>query len=178
MNYGKINVLPKISLHIPRGPVVLQSVLVLCSCQIHSALGSTRFLNLLCCSTQCLPRVNTQIFSLTFTDATRTNYLLTKQANKGKGVYHTETQTTSNLILGISILKSVLVTLSLEAFHQQIVFVFYCFLSSLFLPHFRVCVCACSVMSNSLQPHELQYTRPPCPSPSPKICPNSCLLHW
>ena len=26
-----------------------------------------------------------------------------------------------------------------------------------------------SVMSNSLQPHELQHTRPPCPSPTPRV---------
>ena len=31
-----------------------------------------------------------------------------------------------------------------------------------------------SVVSNYLQPHELQHTRPPCPSPTPGICPNSC----
>ena len=29
-----------------------------------------------------------------------------------------------------------------------------------------------SVVSNSLQPHELQHTRPPCPSPTPKVYPN------
>ena len=33
---------------------------------------------------------------------------------------------------------------------------------------------SCSVMSNSLQPHELQHIRPPCPSPTPGIYPNSC----
>ena len=33
-----------------------------------------------------------------------------------------------------------------------------------------------SVMSNSLRPIELQHTRPPCPSPSPKACSNSCPL--
>ena len=31
-----------------------------------------------------------------------------------------------------------------------------------------------SVMSNSLQPHELQHARPPCPSPTPRVYPNSC----
>ena len=31
-----------------------------------------------------------------------------------------------------------------------------------------------SVMSNSLRPHELQHARPPCPSPTPGIYPNSC----
>ena len=29
-------------------------------------------------------------------------------------------------------------------------------------------------MSNSLRPHELQYARPPCPSPSPGVDSNSC----
>ena len=35
---------------------------------------------------------------------------------------------------------------------------------------------SCSVMSNSLWPHGLQYTRPPCPSPAPRVYSNSCLL--
>ena len=30
-----------------------------------------------------------------------------------------------------------------------------------------------SVMSNSLQPHGLQHARPPCPSPTPRVYPNS-----
>ena len=33
------------------------------------------------------------------------------------------------------------------------------------------------VMSNFLWPHELKQTRPPCPSPSPQVCPSSCPLH-
>ena len=32
------------------------------------------------------------------------------------------------------------------------------------------------VMSNSLQPRELQHTRLPCPSLSPRVCSNSCPL--
>ena len=32
------------------------------------------------------------------------------------------------------------------------------------------------VMSNSLQLHGLQHTRPPCPSPTPRIYSNSCPL--
>ena len=32
-------------------------------------------------------------------------------------------------------------------------------------------------MPNSLQPHGQQHIRPPCPSPSPEVCPSSCLLH-
>ena len=33
-----------------------------------------------------------------------------------------------------------------------------------------------SVVSNSLQPHESQHARPPCPSPIPGVHPNSCAL--
>ena len=29
-------------------------------------------------------------------------------------------------------------------------------------------------MSDSLRPHEPQHTRPPCPSPTPRVCSNSC----
>ena len=51
-----------------------------------------------------------------------------------------------------------------------------------------MCVCVCvyvsvqfshSVMSDSLWPHELQHTRPRCPSPTPAIHPNPCpLSRW
>ena len=33
-----------------------------------------------------------------------------------------------------------------------------------------------SVMSDSLKPHGLQHARPPCPSPTPRACSNSCPL--
>ena len=33
-----------------------------------------------------------------------------------------------------------------------------------------------SVMSDSLRPHELQHARSPCPSPIPRVYPNSCPL--
>ena len=34
-------------------------------------------------------------------------------------------------------------------------------------------------MSNSLHPRELQHARPPCPSPTPRVHPNSCpLSRW
>ena len=35
-----------------------------------------------------------------------------------------------------------------------------------------------SVVSNSLQHHELQHARPPCPSPTPRVYLNSCSLSW
>ena len=35
-----------------------------------------------------------------------------------------------------------------------------------------------SIMSYSLQPHGLQHTRLPCPSPSHGVCSKSCLLSW
>ena len=31
-----------------------------------------------------------------------------------------------------------------------------------------------SIMSNSMQSHELQHARPPCPSPTPRVHSNSC----
>ena len=33
-------------------------------------------------------------------------------------------------------------------------------------------------MSNYLPPHGLQHTRPPCPSPTPRVYVNSCPLSW
>ena len=33
----------------------------------------------------------------------------------------------------------------------------------------------CSVMSDSLRPHESQRARPPCPSPTPGVYSNSCI---
>ena len=35
---------------------------------------------------------------------------------------------------------------------------------------------SCSVVSDSLRPHEPQHTRPSCPSPTPGVYPNSCPL--
>ena len=38
---------------------------------------------------------------------------------------------------------------------------------------------SCSVVSDSLQPHEPQHARPPCPSPTPGVHPNLCpLSRW
>ena len=37
---------------------------------------------------------------------------------------------------------------------------------------------SCSVMSDSLRPHELQHARPPCPSPTPGVHPNSRPSIW
>ena len=37
---------------------------------------------------------------------------------------------------------------------------------------------SCPVVSNSLQPHGLQHTRPPCPSSAPRIYSDSCPLSW
>ena len=44
---------------------------------------------------------------------------------------------------------------------------------------FKVIQFSCSVMSDSLRPHEPQLARPPCPSPTPGIHPNPCpLSQW
>ena len=38
---------------------------------------------------------------------------------------------------------------------------------------------SCTVVSNSLRPHESQHARPPCPSPTPRVHPNPCpLSRW
>ena len=38
---------------------------------------------------------------------------------------------------------------------------------------------SCSVVSDSLRPHEPQHARPPCPSPTPRVHPNPCpLSQW
>ena len=37
---------------------------------------------------------------------------------------------------------------------------------------------SCSVVSDSLWPQEPQHARPPCPSPNPRVYPNSCPLNW
>ena len=38
---------------------------------------------------------------------------------------------------------------------------------------------SCSVMSDSQRPHEPQHIRSPCPSPTPRVYPNSCpLSQW
>ena len=42
----------------------------------------------------------------------------------------------------------------------------------------RIVQLSCSVMSDSLQPHELQHARPPCPSPTPRVYSNSPLSWW
>ena len=45
---------------------------------------------------------------------------------------------------------------------------------SLFVLQFSSVQFSRSVVSDSLQPHESQHTRPPCPSPTPGIYSNSC----
>ena len=50
-----------------------------------------------------------------------------------------------------------------------------------FLPEFLNCssvLFSCSLVSDSLRPHEPQHARPPCPSPIPRVYPNSCPLSW
>ena len=45
--------------------------------------------------------------------------------------------------------------------------------------HFSSVQVSCSVVSDFLWPHEPQHTRPPCPSPTPGVYPNSCpLSQW
>ena len=43
---------------------------------------------------------------------------------------------------------------------------------------FLLLLFSCSLTSNSLQPRQLQHTRLPCPSPSPRGCSDLCPLSW
>ena len=43
-----------------------------------------------------------------------------------------------------------------------------------YMAYFSSVQFSCSVMSNSLQSHEPQYAKPPCPSPTPRVHPNPC----
>ena len=45
------------------------------------------------------------------------------------------------------------------------------FISTIFLSSVQF---SHSVVSDSLRPHGLQHARPPCPSPTPRVCLNSC----
>ena len=54
---------------------------------------------------------------------------------------------------------------------REPIFLWIIFISSIQFSH--------SVTSDSLWPHELQHTRPPCPTPTPGAHPNSCpLSQW
>ena len=54
-----------------------------------------------------------------------------------------------------------------------------CYPSLLHLPNLSSVQFSRSVMSYSLQPHEPQHTRLPCPSPTPGVHPNPCpLSRW
>ena len=50
--------------------------------------------------------------------------------------------------------------------------------SHIFLVHFSSVQFSCSVMSDSLWPHELQHARAPCPSPTSGVYSNSCSSSW
>ena len=51
--------------------------------------------------------------------------------------------------------------------------------SLMFFPDWLCVQFSCSVMSDSLRPHESQHARPPCPSPTPKVDSNTCpLSRW
>ena len=46
--------------------------------------------------------------------------------------------------------------------------------ASIYFKGFSSVQFSCSVVSDSLRPHELQHARPPCPSPTPRVHPNPC----
>ena len=44
--------------------------------------------------------------------------------------------------------------------------------------HYIICCCSVTQSCPTLWPRGLQHARPPCPSPSPRVHPRSCSLHW
>ena len=52
--------------------------------------------------------------------------------------------------------------------------------STLYIPTPFICSVqfSCSVVSDSLRPHESQHARPPCPSPTPGVHSDSCSSSW
>ena len=52
--------------------------------------------------------------------------------------------------------------------------IIYAYLFIVFKKYISLIQFSHSVVSDSLQPHELQHARPPCPSPTPRVHPNSC----
>ena len=59
--------------------------------------------------------------------------------------------------------------------HCSLVLYFLCFIKSCVLWYlFMQVQFSRYVMSDSLWPHELKHTKPPCPSPTPRVHPNSC----
>ena len=53
-----------------------------------------------------------------------------------------------------------------------------CFSSSISYLKFSSVEFSSSVVSDSLQPHESQHAKPPCPSPTPRVHSNSCPSSW
>ena len=58
---------------------------------------------------------------------------------------------------------------------QWLCSVYHAFIQKFYSFQFSSVQFSCSVVSDSLQPHELQHARPPCPSPSPGVHSNSHL---
>ena len=49
--------------------------------------------------------------------------------------------------------------------------------SNFYIKYILLLLLGCQVTSDSLQPHRLQHSRPPCSSPSLRGCPSSCPLN-
>ena len=66
-------------------------------------------------------------------------------------------------------------------FEIKVILIFLIFLAtarSRFFFFFLLLLFSGSFVSNSLRPHELQYSRLLCPPLSPGVCSSSCLLSW
>ena len=72
----------------------------------------------------------------------------------------------TSIIGSLSLATALLITLR---------FILHCYIH---LKFWSVSQFSRSVVSDSLRPHESQHTRPPCPSPTPRVHPNSCPSSW
>ena len=86
------------------------------------------------------------------------------------------------VVLHVNTTLPVLPTLLfLSGVHVPILYVYFCpedrFICSIFLNSTSVQF-SCSGASESLQPHELQHARPPCPSPYPGVHSYTCPSSW
>ena len=78
--------------------------------------------------------------------------------------------------VGISIVHQTVKLSSSDPILTPVHFCLLCFLRMIGCEWIYLLLLSCPVISNSLQHHGLQHSRPPCPSPSPGVCPSS--LHW
>ena len=102
-------------------------------------------------------------------DFNRLEYVVLLSAQKEKNIYNSSSLSTSPLLWASNIPSHLHRPLATWKRKKRLIYS---------VP-FRSVQFSCSVVSDSLWPHGLQHTRPPCPSPTPRVYSNSCpLSRW